>query len=209
MPQYNPVISVCDTTWPPGERTAGSAGGGYQARPGAERPEEEKATNPRCSPTYHPTGALNDWGGALRHTSSPYEQLLIWAASCLGYFAFMRSGELTVPGGVTFDPAIHLTPTDITVDNIRAPTMLKIHLKASKTDVTRQGIDLYVGQTKNSLCPVVAMLRYLVAQGMDEGPLFRLEDGTPLTRPRLVAKLKVVLQQAGWIRRTIRVTYSG
>lgn len=136
-------------------------------------------------------------GRSLVQNAQQYEQLLIWAACCLGYFAFMRSGELTIPAGVTFDPTIHLTPKDITVDDIHQPTILRIHLKASKTDVTRQGVDLFVGRTRNSLCPVVAMLRYLAVRGIDDGPLFRHQEGPPLTRPDLVAKIKVALGQAG------------
>ena len=75
--------------------------------------------------------------------------------------AFLQSGELAVPEGSHFDPTIHLTPRDITVDNLQNPTMLKIRLKVSKTDQTRQGINLFVGRTWNSLFPVLALLRYL------------------------------------------------
>ena len=62
----------------------------------------------------------------------------------------MRSGELTVPA---FDPSIHLTHLDVAVDGMVNPTALKIHLKASKTDQSREGADLYVGRTYNPLCP--------------------------------------------------------
>ena len=88
-----------------------------------------------------------------------YDQLLIWAACSIGFFAFMRSGEITVPEGTYFNPEIHLTPKS--VDNVHNPAVLKIRLKVSKTDQAKQGIDLFVGRTCNSLCPVVAMMKYL------------------------------------------------
>ena len=126
-----------------------------------------------------------------------YEDLMLWAACCLGFFAFMRSGELTLPSGTTFNPSLHLCPADIAVDNSRTPTTLRVHLKTSKTDQMRTGTDLYLGRTFNALCPVVAMLKYLAVRGFEEGPLFRFENGTPLTRPVFVSKIRQTLQQAG------------
>ena len=100
---------------------------------------------------------LETIGRSLNGYTDRYKQLLVWAACCLGFFAFMRSGELTVPTGSIFDCTIHLTPRDITVDDLQRPTMLKIHVKSSKNDPTRKGVDLFVGRTWNSLCPVVSM----------------------------------------------------
>lgn len=100
---------------------------------------------------------------------------MLWAACCLGFFAFMRSGELTLPPGTAFDPSIHLSPSDIAVDDSLNPTVLRVHLKASKTDQTRSGTDLYIGRTYNALCPIVAMLRYLSVHRFVEGLLFQLK----------------------------------
>ena len=58
----------------------------------------------------------------------------------------MRSGEITVPEGTYFNPEIHLTPKDISVDNVHNPAVLKIRLKVSNTDQAKQGIDLFVGR---------------------------------------------------------------
>ena len=52
-------------------------------------------------------------GCSLKQHADQYEQLMIWAACCLGFIAFMRSGELTTTDNTAFDPALHLTPTDI------------------------------------------------------------------------------------------------
>ena len=109
----------------------------------------------------------------------------------------MRSGELTVPTGTPFDPAMHSTPMDVEVDSLVNPTMLGVRLKSSKTDQAWKGVYLYVGRTYNSLCPVVAMLRYLAARGFDQGPLFRLENGSPLTRAGLVERVRSALTKAG------------
>ena len=131
-----------------------------------------------------------------------YDNILFWAACCLGFFAFLRSAEFTVPTLQQFDPTCHLTPQDIAVDDVQQPTLMKIHIKASKTDQTKVGIDLYVGRTENTICPIAAMLAYLAVRGHTVGPLFLLQDGRPLTRDLLVQLLRSTLSQAGinWAR---------
>ena len=49
----------------------------------------------------------------------------------------------------------HLIPRDITLDSLEQPTLMKVHLKDSKTDQTKQGIDLYIG---SDICPISAAL---------------------------------------------------
>ena len=119
------------------------------------------------------------------------------AVCCLAFFAFLRSGELTVPTTATFDPAWHLTPQDIMVDDKMEPTCLFVRIKGSKTDQTRQGITLCIGRTYNDLCPVAAVLAYLARRKVDQRPLFKLDSGQPLTRPKLVDLVKLSIKQAG------------
>ncbi len=80
------------------------------------------------------------------------------------------------------------------MDNLLNLTMLRVHLKSSKMDQERRGVDLFIGRTGNSLCTVVAMVRYLE---MDDGPLFREQNEAPLTKDRLVVKVRLTLQLAG------------
>ena len=80
-----------------------------------------------------------------QHCRDQYDQLMLWAACCLGFFAFLRSGEFTLPGGTAFDPDRHLSPADILVDNPGNPTTMRIHLRCSKMDQTHSGVDLFVG----------------------------------------------------------------
>ena len=132
-------------------------------------------------------------------SAKPYDFdcIMLWAACCLGFFAFLRSGELTVPSAAGFDPKWHLTPMDIAVDNQSSPIAVQITLKGSKTDQTRKKIQLYIGRSHNDICPVAALLTYLSVRGIDTGPLFRLENGQPLTRQNLVSLIKSALQSQG------------
>ena len=125
------------------------------------------------------------------------DNIMLWAACCLGYFAFLRSGEMTIPSAEKFDSGWHLTPLDIAVDNVKHPSFMQVRLKGSKTDQTRLGVNLYLGRTFNDLCPVAAMLTYLMIRGFDHGPLFQLQNGQPLTRQKLVDMLRTTLSMAG------------
>ena len=126
-----------------------------------------------------------------------HDTKMLWAAFTLGFFGFLRSGEFTIPTDSSFDPQVHLTPADIAVDSHSHPSRIRIHIKQSKTDPFRQGIYIFCGKTDNLLCPVAAMLSYLVSRGTNPGPLFRFEDGRPLTRSRLVDQLRLALSEAG------------
>ena len=123
--------------------------------------------------------------------------IMLWAAATLCFFGFLRSGEITVPSDSEFDDTAHLTFRDVAIDRLQAPSMLRVRIKASKTDPFRVGVDVVVGKVDGPLCPVSALLGYLLARGAGPGPLFRFEDGKPLTRMRLVEKVRRALQVAG------------
>ena len=69
---------------------------------------------------------------------------------------FFRMGEITSPSDRGFNPQLHLSFSKVAVDSLSAPTVLQVHLKQSKTDQFRQGIDVFVGKTGDDLCPVSA-----------------------------------------------------
>ena len=123
-----------------------------------------------------------------------FNNSMFWAACSLGFFAFLRSGEFTVPSAQAFDSAVHLTTQDISVVDLKKPSCLVVAIKASKTDQSRVGVSLCVEKTGDLLCPVLA---YLVRKGMESGPLFRFEDYSPLTRSKLVELLRSTLTRAG------------
>ena len=106
-----------------------------------------------------------------------YNTIMLWAACCLTFFGFLRAGELTVPSDSAFDPSVHLSWGDLAVDNPMNPTIMSVRLKASKTDPFRKGITLYICRVSSDLCPVSAMLVYLVSRGKKAGPLFAFQDG--------------------------------
>ncbi len=123
--------------------------------------------------------------------------------SCCGWPAAWHSLafcglEFTIPDDSSFDPSMHLCWGDLAVDNPIDPAILSVTLKASKTDPFRRGITLYIGRVASDLCPVSAVLAYLVARGKRSGPLFMFKNGRPLTRQRLMsAAVRDALERAG------------
>ena len=75
--------------------------------------------------------------------------------------------------------------------------MVQIRLKQSKTDPFQHGIDIFLGRTNTDLCPVSALLAYVAVRPLVVGPLFVYHDGSFLTREKLVAAVRMALQQAG------------
>ena len=122
---------------------------------------------------------------------------MLWAACCLAFFGFLHVGELTVPSDSAFDPSMHLSWGDLAVDSPDNPTVLSVRLKASKTNPFRKGIMLYIGRVSSDLCPVSAILAYLLCRGKKNGPLFLFTDGRPLTRQRFVTAVRDALRRTG------------
>ena len=46
---------------------------------------------------------------------------MLWAAATMCFFGFLRAGEVVVPSDSAFDPSIHLTVKDISVDSHSSP----------------------------------------------------------------------------------------
>jgi hypothetical protein len=126
--------------------------------------------------------------------ASKFDNIMFWEACFLCYFGFLRLGEATVPCEAAYNSRVHLNVNDVFVDNLANPTVAK---KLSKTDQFRKGVDIYVGWTRNALCPVEAMLAYIARRGTGEGPLFKFEDGRLLTKDRFVKGVREALTKAG------------
>ena len=109
---------------------------------------------------------------------------MLWAAVVICFFGFFHSGEITVVSLNAFDPSSHLAWGDVSLDNVLDPTMLKVHLRKSKTDQLKKGVDVYIGKINGSLCPVGAGVEYMSIRGSDSGPFFKFSNGQPLTKSR-------------------------
>lgn len=130
--------------------------------------------------------------------AAQFDVIMLWAACCMGFFGFMRAGEFTVKSSTDMDAESCLSAQDVAVDSHSSPSMVKVHLKNSKTDPFRHGVDIFLGRTDSPLCPVAAIMAYYaIRPPAVEAPFFIFGDRTPLTRERLVAAVRQALSQAG------------
>ena len=75
--------------------------------------------------------------------------------------------------------------------------MVCVVLRQSKTDPFRKGVSIYLGRTHGDLCPVVALLGYIMLRPQVLGPLFVYKDGSYLTRDKLVGSVRQTLRAVG------------
>ena len=102
-----------------------------------------------------------------------------------------------MPSDGAYDPSAHLSYGDVRTDSLVNTSYITVTIKASKTDPFRKGVTVHIGATKSQLCPVAAVLAYMVQRGSQAGPFFLFEDGRRLTRDRLVAEVRRALERAG------------
>ena len=160
-------------------------------RDGAPKPKPRKERQP-ITPAL-----LNKLFAVWASRSDLRNSKMLWAASCLAFFAFLRVWEFTAPGISQFDDKVHLSVADVSVDRLDAPSMAFVCLKQSKTDQLRKGVTIVLGRTnKSPLCPVSALLSYLTARGLTPCPLFTWDSGKFLTRAHFV-EVKKALQLVG------------
>ena len=126
---------------------------------------------------------------------------MLWAAFTTCFFGFMQSGELCIQDTTKgFDETTNLTFNDVAVDDYQNPSLLRIHLKTSKTDPFCKGTDIMLGRTNDELCPVAALLQWMVQRGNAPGRSIIqicIRSPAPLTRPLLMVHLRAIIQQLG------------
>ena len=113
-----------------------------QVMKGIKRVEAEKGTVKRECLPISPL-ILSKLRDAWSPTKGEHNTKMIWAACCLCFFAFLRAGEMTVPTDEEYDPSVHLSVQDISVDDAKHPSVLCIRIKQSKTDPFCKGVNLF------------------------------------------------------------------
>ena len=122
---------------------------------------------------------------------------MLWAAACICYFGCLRPGEALAPEGGRFDPGAHLTFPDVVVDSLEKPREIRVRIKESKTDRVRQGATVEMGWTGTEVCPVKAILTYMLKRKNGPGPFFQMDGCRPLTQGEFNKKVREALESAG------------
>ena len=96
--------------------------------------------------------------------SPTHSHKLLWLACLIAFFGFCRSGEITIPQKGAYDPKVHLSFRDVAVDQAPRPMVVSLLLGRSKTDQSSRGVKIILGRTDHDLCPVGALMEYLMVR---------------------------------------------
>ena len=103
----------------------------------AQSPSHQGGMRPRLPITGAITHQLlGVWSG------DNFESRLLWAATCVGYFGFMRAGEFTAVG---LAPPPSIIVSEVAINSRSAPTAVRLRLRRAKTDPFGRGIEIYLG----------------------------------------------------------------
>ena len=125
---------------------------------------------------------------------------MLWAAACTYIlFGFLRTGEVVVSSQGQYNAVVHLSIVDVKLDSRDKPSCLMVQIKASKIDVFRKESTVYLWITGTELCPVAAIVNYMVLpwENARTTAFFGFSDGQPLTRTQFVKELHTALTKAG------------
>ena len=143
------------------------------------------------------TGMMLKIKASLAREPHSFENMLVWAAACTGFFGFLRCSEFLAPDNAPFDPRVHLCVADLHYIRSDSQHHMEVRIKASKVDQFRVGTTIALGATSEELCPVAAILDFLAARWNTPGALFINSDGTPMRRRQFVSKIQHALHLAG------------
>ena len=107
------------------------------------------------------------------------DKVMLWAAFTTCFFSFMRPGELCIRDtSKGFDETTDLTFEDVAMDKYQNLSLIRICLKTPKTDsFYKEGTDILLARTRDELCPVAAMLQWMVLRGIHLVPYSPLHQG--------------------------------
>ena len=106
----------------------------------------------------------------LNKQPEEFDNIMAWAAYTTCFFGFLCAGEISILFDSEYDSGADLSFSEITVDSPTNPTII-----SSKTNPFRKGVDIYLGCTHNSLCPITAMMAYLSVR-RDTASTSRMEN---------------------------------
>jgi hypothetical protein len=127
-------------------------------------------------------------------TMSKHDKALIWAVATVAFAGAFRIHEILAKNEATFDPNFTLLTEDVAASKQGADTVLHFKLKCPKENRVKTPtlVDLYENQ--GPLCPISAFNSWIGLRHREPAlPLFRLEDGTPLTGARMNKVMKNLL----------------
>ena len=126
-----------------------------------------------------------------------YMDLTFQTACVLAFYGFLRCNEFTCR--TVFDPDSNLCVSDI---NFVSECEVTVNLKATKTDIFRQGIIISLFKIEGVVCPYKLLSQLMSVRlnlNAKQNDSFLVEEtGKPLSRNYFISKLKTILIALGY-----------
>lgn len=123
---------------------------------------------------------------------------MLWAAACMCFFGCLRAGEALAPETGEFDVGAHLAWADVEIGSRDGKQVIRVRIKESKTDKLRKGAYVWLESVEGPVCPVTAVMTFMVDRRAGPGPFFVDGQGVALTRSVFVKEVKSALESQGW-----------
>ena len=134
----------------------------------------------------------------FRSNLTNHNKLMFWSAYTLAFFGFLRSSEYVSTSASNYLKHRTLLHRDVLIKR----GCIYLTIKASKTDLFREGVTLLIAPTHHSICPVRALKRYLAKSPFHSGPLYKHKNGkcltcqeVPTARIKILKKIIVLIKQ--------------
>lgn len=127
---------------------------------------------------------------------TPYGRCLFQAMCSLAFFVCMRVGEFTWTTSRKRGFLIQLHQLTQLVDANQKIICLKFTFLDCKHNYNQRPFSVVIYR-RNDFCPVQIILDYLSLRGSGPGPLFRLADGSPVSRAIFIDKLSMTIKYCG------------
>ena len=157
----------------------------YRLLRGIKRSQGSRFKKPPRVPITPPlltTLGRNLWNSSITFNN----KVMLWAAMLTAFYGFLRVSEYTSTHVKSFNPLTTLCFQDVV---LTSPNTITLHIKASKTDPFRLGVNIKILRNNSHLCPFNALLFFINHHPTKQGPLFTWEDGRYLTRNHLASVL--------------------
>ena len=118
---------------------------------------------------------------------------MLWGACFTCFHGFLWSGEATVPSQSAYDPDVHLSMSDESLDSATDHSHYCPVQGLKDRPISPGGRRV----PHNELCPVGVMLAYIAVRCLEPGHLYRFQNKALLTREALVREVRAALQRAG------------
>ncbi|XP_063404691.1 uncharacterized protein LOC134688145 [Mytilus trossulus] len=130
---------------------------------------------------------------------SPFIDQMLYTAFTVAFYGFLHCGEFTIRRSKSFDCNNNLCISDV----LFYSDYVILHLKQSKTDPFRMGVDIQLHKLNHDCCPFKALHDYLIVRNtmfkfQNNNALFIDESGKALEREFFISKLKHLLCICGY-----------